>query len=86
MFGIQRYEQAALPLCHTRPTWDPSVGCDMDPVLTSVVRVVGEAGLEPAKAMPADLQSAPFAARDIPPTRQIEANKASVSGPPGGGS
>jgi hypothetical protein len=28
---------------------------------------VGEAGLEPAKAKPADLQSAPFAARDIPP-------------------
>jgi hypothetical protein len=31
------------------------------------VRLVGEAGLEPAKAKPADLQSAPFAARDIPP-------------------
>ena len=30
-------------------------------------RLVGEAGLEPAKAKPADLQSAPFAARDIPP-------------------
>ena len=29
--------------------------------------MVGEAGLEPAKAKPADLQSAPFAARDIPP-------------------
>ncbi len=31
--------------------------------------MVGEAGLEPAKAKPADLQSAPFAARDIPPPR-----------------
>lgn len=30
-------------------------------------KMVGEAGLEPAKAKPADLQSAPFAARDIPP-------------------
>jgi hypothetical protein len=30
--------------------------------------MVGEAGLEPAKAKPADLQSAPFAARDIPPS------------------
>src|SRR4051794_9731441 len=29
--------------------------------------MVGEAGLEPAKAKPADLQSAPFAARDTPP-------------------
>src|SRR6476620_12518875 len=30
-------------------------------------RLVGEVGLEPTKAKPADLQSAPFAARDIPP-------------------
>ena len=30
-------------------------------------RLVGEAGLEPAKAKPADLQSAPFASRDTPP-------------------
>src|SRR5271155_2530229 len=29
--------------------------------------VVGEVGLEPTKAKPADLQSAPFAARDTPP-------------------
>jgi hypothetical protein len=28
---------------------------------------VGEVGLEPTKAAPADLQSAPFAARDTPP-------------------
>jgi hypothetical protein len=32
-----------------------------------ILKVVGEAGLEPAKAKPADLQSAPFAARDTPP-------------------
>jgi hypothetical protein len=32
-------------------------------------RVVGEVGLEPTKAKPADLQSAPFAARDTPPDR-----------------
>jgi hypothetical protein len=30
-------------------------------------QVVGEVGLEPTKAAPADLQSAPFAARDTPP-------------------
>ena len=30
-------------------------------------RMVGEVGLEPTKAKPADLQSAPFAARDTPP-------------------
>src|SRR5262245_48261924 len=29
--------------------------------------MVGEVGLEPTKAKPADLQSAPFAARDTPP-------------------
>ena len=28
---------------------------------------MGEVGLEPTKAKPADLQSAPFAARDTPP-------------------
>ena len=32
--------------------------------------MVGEVGLEPTKAKPADLQSAPFAARDIPPNRR----------------
>src|SRR5712671_6680024 len=37
------------------------------PCAASQRRLVGEAGLEPAKAKPADLQSAPFAARDIPP-------------------
>ena len=29
--------------------------------------VVGREGLEPSKALPADLQSAPFAARDTDP-------------------
>ena len=29
---------------------------------------MGEVGLEPTKAKPADLQSAPFAARDTPPS------------------
>ncbi len=36
---------------------------------------MGEAGLEPAKAKPADLQSAPFAARDIPPPRDKPSTK-----------
>ena len=34
--------------------------------------MVGEVGLEPTKAKPADLQSAPFAARDTPPNRPRE--------------
>src|SRR5436190_8103146 len=33
--------------------------------------MVGEVGLEPTKAKPADLQSAPFAARDIPPFAKL---------------
>ena len=36
---------------------------------TSHATMVGEVGLEPTKAKPADLQSAPFAARDIPPAQ-----------------
>jgi hypothetical protein len=32
---------------------------------------VGRAGLEPAKAEPADLQSAPFAARDTDPCKRM---------------
>src|SRR4051794_36159528 len=35
--------------------------------LPTTEEVVGEVGLEPTKAKPADLQSAPFAARDTPP-------------------
>jgi hypothetical protein len=35
--------------------------------------MVGEVGLEPTKAKPADLQSAPFAARDTPPFHRPEA-------------
>ena len=35
----------------------------------SLSELVGEVGLEPTKAKPADLQSAPFAARDTPPDR-----------------
>src|SRR4051812_44010395 len=43
--------------------------------------MVGEVGLEPTKAKPADLQSAPFAARDIPPIQggRISAIHASLS-------
>jgi hypothetical protein len=37
--------------------------------LSYVGNQVGRAGLEPAKAAPADLQSAPFAARDTDPIR-----------------
>jgi hypothetical protein len=33
--------------------------------------LVGEVGLEPTKAKPADLQSAPFAARDTPPRSNL---------------
>ena len=36
-----------------------------------VLKVVGEVGLEPTKAKPADLQSAPFAARDTPPAHAV---------------
>ncbi len=32
---------------------------------------MGEVGLEPTKAKPADLQSAPFAARDTPPVARV---------------
>ena len=39
---------------------------------TLKIDVVGEVGLEPTKAKPADLQSAPFAARDTPPQRVDE--------------
>ena len=35
--------------------------------VASELCLVGEVGLEPTKAKPADLQSAPFAARDTPP-------------------
>ncbi len=35
----------------------------------TVAGMVGEVGLEPTKHYAADLQSAPFAARDIPPFR-----------------
>src|SRR5438270_8565544 len=38
--------------------------------------LVGEVGLEPTKAAPADLQSAPFAARDIPPSEDGVLNPA----------
>ena len=36
--------------------------------------LVGEVGLEPTKAKPADLQSAPFAARDTPPDPSAPTN------------
>ena len=35
--------------------------------MLAVTGMVGEVGLEPTKHYAADLQSAPFAARDIPP-------------------
>jgi hypothetical protein len=44
---------------------DPASPCGSAP---SQRRLVGEVGLEPTKAKPADLQSAPFAARDTPPS------------------
>src|ERR1044072_4203387 len=47
-----------------------SSGTSKDRVRTRSFEVVGEVGLEPTKAKPADLQSAPFAARDIPPARR----------------
>ena len=43
---------------------------------------MGEVGLEPTKAKPADLQSAPFAARDTPPIRRPEAADENASGCP----
>ena len=67
------WKAAALPLCYTRETpagRRPAGSPHLSPVTAHFglgVCVVGEVGLEPTKAMPADLQSAPFAARDIPP-------------------
>ena len=43
--------------------------------------MVGEVGLEPTKAKPADLQSAPFATRDTPPIRP-DMSKPSLSQTP----
>src|SRR5215813_9343216 len=43
-------------------------------------RLVGEVGLEPTKAKPADLQSAPFAARDTPPERRSGAGIPACAG------
>ena len=40
--------------------------------------MVGEVGLEPTKAKPADLQSAPFAARDTPPIQPILPNASAL--------
>ena len=42
---------------------------------------VGRAGLEPAKAVPADLQSAPFAARDTDPRTTCAENRPSQGNP-----
>src|SRR5438552_2716606 len=51
---------------------NPLVSCLGSPAEARCTgKVVGEAGLEPAKAKPADLQSAPFAARDIPPAPDV---------------
>ena len=69
------WKAVALPLSYTRLQKSedrmqvseqlPSIS---DPCCRpSVLRMVGEVGLEPTKAQPADLQSAPFAARDTPP-------------------
>src|SRR4029078_7906821 len=41
----------------------------------SALRLVGEVGLEPTKPLAADLQSAPFAARDTPPLMPKSAPK-----------
>src|SRR4051812_1749697 len=43
--------------------------CRSIPYAILAAWMVGEVGLEPTKAKPADLQSAPFATRDIPPSR-----------------
>ena len=43
---------------------------------------MGEVGLEPTKAKPADLQSAPFAARDTPPIHRRKAADENASGKP----
>src|ERR1700761_5677729 len=69
------WKAAALPLCYTRETPAARRLCGNSALISQVHKpfgssgqcVVGEVGLEPTKAMPADLQSAPFAARDIPP-------------------
>ena len=45
--------------------------------------LVGEVGLEPTKAKPADLQSAPFAARDTPPDPSARRRGRKGPGEPG---
>jgi hypothetical protein len=73
------WKAVALPLSYTRvtqPRRPPSLklrraAFAASPGSPAVAaqrrRLVGEVGLEPTKAKPADLQSAPFAARDTPP-------------------
>src|SRR5687767_12695498 len=72
------WKAVALPLSYTR-LLKPGSGMQASDFFPSISdpcslpsvhrRVVGEVGLEPTKAQPADLQSAPFAARDTPPFR-----------------
>src|SRR6266446_3742417 len=69
------WKAVALPLSYTRiqKSEDRMQVSEQLPSISdpcschSVLRMVGEVGLEPTKAQPADLQSAPFAARDTPP-------------------
>jgi hypothetical protein len=73
------WKAVALPLSYTRAREaymrarlrqnlrDPSRSAGLPAAAPNARRLVGEVGLEPTKAKPADLQSAPFAARDTPP-------------------
>ena len=57
------------PFPNTHRTWRPGEGRGM----------VGEAGFEPAKAVPSDLQSDPFGRSGIPPRRDLaECQRAST--------
>ena len=74
------WKAVALPLSYTRAREVPhasppsprlrrlpSRSAGLPAAAPQARRLVGEVGLEPTKAKPADLQSAPFAARDTPP-------------------
>src|SRR5712671_6196574 len=68
------WKAVALPLSYTRIGNRRALSerCQAPPVKSGLrIGLVGEVGLEPTKAKPADLQSAPFAARDTPPVARV---------------
>ncbi len=62
------WKAGALPLSYTRVTFSSSIDRFLPAKLPSNL---GEAGFEPAKALPPDLQSGPFGRSGIPPLERI---------------